>query len=96
MPQYRHPEIKGHLIAQFEVDFPEDHFGDEAKYAKLEKLLPPRPKFVMPVGDDVEEVDLHDFDPESESAAGPSGQRRAYDSDEEDEHPGGGIQCAHQ
>lgn len=60
----------------------------------LEGLLPPRPTFIMPQGEQVEEVDLHDYDPNSRS--GSSGRQEAYASDDDDHHHGGGIQCASQ
>jgi DnaJ family protein A protein 2 len=60
---------------------------------ELEQLLPPRPTFELPKGEHVEEVDLHEYDP-NERSAGMSGRQEAYASDD-DERPGG-IQCAHQ
>ena len=62
---------------------------------KLEKLLPKRPKVDIPMGDDVEEVDLVEF----EDTRGGRGRREAYDDDDDDdEHGHGGprVQCAHQ
>jgi len=63
---------------------------------ELELLLPPRPTHELPEGENVEEVDLHDYDPNERNAGG-SGRQEAYASDD-DEHAGGpgGIQCSHQ
>lgn len=63
-------------------------------WQKLEKLLPPRPKIEIPTGEDVEEVDLVEFDESRSQGA----RREAYDDDEDDDHPGHGprVQCAHQ
>jgi len=56
--------------------------------------LPPRPPFTMPEGEHVEEVDMHDYDPNERNSA--AGRGEAYDSDEEHVHAGPGVQCAHQ
>ena len=57
--------------------------------------MPPRPAFEFPKGEQVEEVDLHEYDP-NERGAG-SGRQEAYASDDEDQPGGpGGIRCAHQ
>lgn len=60
--------------------------------------MPTRPKFEMPEGEHVEEVNLVEFD---ETRSGSGGRREAYhdDEDEDDESgmPGGQrVQCAHQ
>ncbi|PSN41751.1 DnaJ subfamily A member 2 [Blattella germanica] len=91
MPHYRNPFEKGNLYIKFDVTFPQSHFANEAKL----KLLPPRPTYEMPSGENVEEVDLHEYDPNERSAS--SGRQEAYASDDEDHAGGpGGIQCAHQ
>jgi len=49
----------GILFVKFDVKFPEDHFLEEdAMYKELENHLPPRKLFVMPTGENVEEVSL--------------------------------------
>lgn len=62
---------------------------------KLESLLPSRPEREIPTGEDVEEVDLVEFD---ESRGGRRRNRDAYNEDDEDEEGGHGprVQCAHQ
>lgn len=66
-------------------------------FQKLEKLLPARPKFEMPEGEHVEEVNLVEYE-DTRSSSG--GRREAYhddDDDDEDGMPGGQrVQCAHQ
>lgn len=58
----------------------------------LEKLLPPRPKVELPMGDHVEEVTLSDYD----GHANDGSRREAYDEDDDDDHHGPRVQCAHQ
>ncbi|XP_067007681.1 dnaJ homolog subfamily A member 2 [Anabrus simplex] len=95
MPHHRNPFEKGNLYIKFDVTFPENHFANEITLKELEMLLPARPTFNMPKGEQVEEVDLHEFDPNDRSAGG-SGRQEAYASDDDD-HPGpAGVQCAHQ
>lgn len=65
-------------------------------FQELESLLPQRPQVIVPKGDLVEEVDMHDYDPsERGGRGGSSGRSEAYASDDEDHH-GPGIQCAQQ
>ncbi|KAJ3657192.1 hypothetical protein Zmor_016211 [Zophobas morio] len=94
MPLYKNPFEKGNLYITFEITFPENNFADEEALRGLEGMLPPRPAFVLPEGDNVEEVELHQFDAASDKGA--HGSREAYASDDEDHMHGPGIQCAHQ
>jgi len=97
MPQYRNPFEKGRLIIQFDVIFPPSL---EPRVAEaLAKILPPVEESILP--DDVDEVDLNDFDPSSDRGQQQRGRPGHYDDDDDDEghhgHPGGpGVQCAHQ
>lgn len=50
MPIYKNPFEHGHLYVKFEVEFPENNFVSEEQLKELEKLLPPRPEFIMPEG----------------------------------------------
>ncbi|XP_070576010.1 dnaJ homolog subfamily A member 2-like [Ptychodera flava] len=94
MPMYKNPFEKGNLYIKFDVQFPENHFADEKNLKMLEKLLPPRPKQAAVAADDVEEVDLMEYDPRQSS----SNSRRDmyYDEEDDDMHQGHGMQCAHQ
>ncbi|XP_068107395.1 dnaJ homolog subfamily A member 4-like [Hyperolius riggenbachi] len=85
MPLQRDPFEKGLLIIQFLVTFPESNWLSTDRILALEALLPPR-EHVM-VTDDMDVVELVEFDPKEES-----GRYRgeAYD---EDERPRGGVQC---
>ncbi|CAH0752907.1 unnamed protein product [Bemisia tabaci] len=94
MPQYRNPYEKGNLIISFNVTFPENYFADEAKLKTLESLLPPRPAFKMPTGENVEEVNLQDYDPHQQKSHSSRGE--AYASDDEEGHGHPGVQCAQQ
>lgn len=95
MPVYRNPFDKGDMIITFEVTFPPQNFADNGQLKKLEKLLPSRPDRDIPTGEDVEEVDLVEFD---ESRGGRRHHRGdAYnEDDEDDEGHGPRVQCAHQ
>ncbi|XP_050307409.1 dnaJ homolog subfamily A member 2-like [Anthonomus grandis grandis] len=96
MPIYKNPFEKGNLFITFNIKFPENHFAPEPMLKKLETLLPPRPEFVLPQGEHVEEVDLVEYDPNDRSSH--SGHRgEAYASDDEEGHGHGpGMQCVHQ
>ncbi|XP_038220589.1 dnaJ homolog subfamily A member 2-like [Zerene cesonia] len=93
MPQYKNPFEKGNLYIKFDVTFPENNFATEEQLKQIETVLPPRAAFVMPTGEDVEEVNLMDYTPSERSR----GREEAYASDDEDQmHSGQGVQCAHQ
>lgn len=91
MPIYKNPFEKGNLYVEFVLTFPPNHFATAEQMQMLEKLLPPRPPFVMPIGDDVEEVDLHPYDPHTSQSSHRSGE--AYDSDEEQHGGATEVQC---
>lgn len=94
MPQHKNPFEKGHLYIKFEVTFPENNFATEEQLKQIETVLPPRPAFVMPTGEDVEEVNLMDYTHNQRSRAT---REEAYASDDEElMHSGPGVQCAHQ
>ncbi|XP_076358209.1 dnaJ homolog subfamily A member 2-like isoform X1 [Tachypleus tridentatus] len=97
MPIYRDPFEKGNLYIKLDVEFPPDHFIEEEKLKLLEKLLPKRPPCHIPQGEHVEEVDLHDYDPNTRSQ-GAGRSTEAYESDDDDTgvHMGHGVQCAQQ
>ncbi|CAG4990590.1 unnamed protein product [Parnassius apollo] len=93
MPQYKNPFEKGNLYIKFNIIFPENNFATEEQLKQIESILPPRPAFVMPTGDDVEEVNMMEY------TASERERRReeAYASDDEEHmHSGPGMQCAHQ
>jgi len=102
MPIYKNPFEKGNLYIKFELTFPPNNFNTEDKIESLEKLLPEREKVDVPVGDNVEEVHLMDYDPKTQSGSGGRGGREAYHDDDDDDdegmhgHGGPGVQCAHQ
>lgn len=96
MPIYKNPFERGNLYIKFTVTFPENHFADVAKIKALELLLPDRPAFEMPTGDNVEEADLHDYDADAQRGASSSSRSEAYDSEDEDRCRGPGVQCAQQ
>ncbi|XP_049888116.1 dnaJ homolog subfamily A member 2-like [Pectinophora gossypiella] len=93
MPTYKNPFEKGNLYIKFDVVFPENNFASEEQMKQIESILPPRPAFVMPTGEDVEEVNLMEY---TASERG-QGREEAYASDDDEHmHAGPGVQCAHQ
>lgn len=93
MPQYKNPFEKGNLYIKFDVVFPENHFASEEQLKQIESVLPPRPAFVMPIGDEVEEVNLMEYTASDRGR----GREEAYASDDDEHmHAGPGVQCAHQ
>ncbi|XP_029436887.1 dnaJ homolog subfamily A member 4-like [Rhinatrema bivittatum] len=86
VPLLKDPFEKGLLILQFFVQFPEHFWLPPTRLAQLEDLLPPREEVL--VTDDMEQVDLVEFDPSTRS---PSYGREAYE--EDDHHPRAGVQC---
>lgn len=84
MPVYKEPYEKGLLIIEFEIEFPDKHWLPEHMLPDLERLLPVREHIMLL--DDMEEVDLCDYENQKRSFSG-----EAY---QEDERPrGGGMQC---
>merc|ERR1711923_27166 len=92
MPRYRNPLEKGRLIIQFNVVFPNSLEPSVAQ--ALAQILPPAEEPMIP--DDHDEVDLNDFDPETDRQN--QNHRNQYDEDEEHGHGGHGpgVQCASQ
>lgn len=90
MPTYRNPFEKGRMIVQFNVVFPPNL--DPAVADALAGILPPEDEPMIP--DEHDEVDLNDFDPESDRKQA----RGQYDEDEEHGHGHGGpgVSCATQ
>uniref|UniRef100_A0A2K6TRV8 CR-type domain-containing protein n=1 Tax=Saimiri boliviensis boliviensis TaxID=39432 RepID=A0A2K6TRV8_SAIBB len=86
MPIYRRPYEKGRLI-EFKVNFPENGFLSAVKLSLLEKLLPERKE--VKETDEMDQVELVDFDPNQERRHHYNGE--AYEDDED--HPRGGAQC---
>merc|ERR550539_1674238 len=62
MPMYRNPFEKGRMILQFNVVFPPSMEPSMAE--ALAKVLPPVEEPMIP--DDHDEVDINDFDPETD------------------------------
>lgn len=92
MPVYKQSS-HGNLFIKFSVKFPENGFVGEDKLKQLEDILPPRKPVEIPQGAQVDKCDMVDPDPRKHQAR--SG-REAYDSDDEDQHGGPGVQCASQ
>jgi len=93
MPTYRNPFEKGKLIIQFKVDFP-DSLPPEVS-EKLAAILPQREEAIIP--DEHDEVNLCDYDPESDRRGHGHHGGHGYDDDDEGGHGGHpGVQCATQ
>ncbi|XP_046940212.1 dnaJ homolog subfamily A member 1-like isoform X1 [Lynx rufus] len=67
MPIYRRPYEKGCLVIEFKVNFPENGFLSPNKLSLLEKLLPERKE--VEETDEMDQVELVDFDPNQEKTA---------------------------
>lgn len=92
MPIYRNPFEKGNLYVRFTIEYPEKYSITPENLKRLEQILPPRPAFVMPVGEHVEEVNWYDYDPDTDQ----NDDRRDGYEDSDDEGHGGrgtGVQC---
>ncbi|RUS78151.1 hypothetical protein EGW08_014080 [Elysia chlorotica] len=98
MPRYRNPFEKGNLYINFNITFPEKNFASDEQLKMLEAVLPPRPHIEIPTGEDVEEVNLVEFDASRGGIGRGAGARsEAYDEDDEDAHGGHPrMQCQHQ
>lgn len=80
---------KGRLIISFEINFPQNGWLKPDQFLSLEEFLPSREKHVP--SDLAEEVHLSDI-----SELPNQGYGRSYsycDEDEDQHHPGGGVQC---
>lgn len=97
MPIHKNPFEKGNLYIEFVVQFPTNNFASKEQMQKLESLLPARTPFVMPIGEQVEEVDMIDLEPRSSSDSyGGGSSGNYYDADyDDDSHHGHGpsVQC---
>lgn len=99
MPQHKRPFNRGDMFLQFEVIFPRDYWTSQDKIALLETILPPRNTPILTDDIVVENVNLSTVDPSSYRKSGSTGNRQAYDEDEEEDapqhgHPG--VQCHQQ
>lgn len=75
MPVYKNPYERGNLYIKFDVKFPEHNSISDDQIAKLEKILPPKPKFNKPTGDHVEEVSMIEYANTKGSSSGARGGR---------------------
>ncbi|XP_005991724.1 dnaJ homolog subfamily A member 1 [Latimeria chalumnae] len=89
MPIYKDPFEKGKLIIQFQVSFPEPGWLPANELCKLEAFFPPRDEFMTM--EDMEEVDLTEFDPHTESRGRYAGE--VYEEDEDEDGPRRHVQC---
>lgn len=90
MPIHRNPFEKGILYIRFNIEYPAKYELKPNQLKRIEELLGPKPAFVMPTGEQVEEVNWHEYDPDHDD----DNRRDAYDSDDEGHHGrGAGVQC---
>merc|ERR1719210_1599946 len=93
MPYYRNPFEKGRLLIQFNVVFPPNLEPSMAE--ALAKILPPAEEPMIP--DDHDEVDMNDYDPDTDRQQNHRRGHQGYDDDDEGHgHHGPGVQCASQ
>ncbi|KAF7687038.1 dnaJ homolog subfamily A member 1 [Silurus meridionalis] len=91
MPLHRRPFEKGRLIILFKVVFPEANFLPMNKLKQLEQFFPSASEKSEPesMDDDLYiYAELEDCDPTQERR-----RQRYIEEDEDDFHPGGGVQC---
>lgn len=96
MPLYKNPFSKGNLYIEFVIQYPPNNFATVEQMKQLESVLPPREPFIMPTGENVEEVDMVEIEPRSDSYGGSGGNY--YDADYDDDFHGSagghtGVQC---
>ncbi|CAL1528068.1 unnamed protein product [Lymnaea stagnalis] len=97
MPRHRNPFEKGNLYIKFIINFPDNNFASEDQLKVLETLLPPRPRTEIPTGENVEEVNLVDFDGSKGFSSHGARSEAYHDDDDEDGHGGNPrMQCQHQ
>lgn len=104
MPIYKNPFEKGNLYIKIDVKFPENYSLSEEQIAKLEKLLPAKPRVEIPTGDNVEEVSMVEFEStrgssKAKSKGGshphPFSAMMGEDEDDDDDEGGAGqrVEC---
>jgi len=91
MPTYKNPFEKGDLFISFSIVFPPGNWLKPAELTQLAKLLPAEEKIAK--NEDMEDVDMTDFDPSKYQNANGS-RSNAYDEEGESEQPR--VQCAQQ
>uniref|UniRef100_A0A1L8DU47 Putative molecular chaperone dnaj superfamily n=1 Tax=Nyssomyia neivai TaxID=330878 RepID=A0A1L8DU47_9DIPT len=95
MPRFGKPAQKGDLLIKFSIQYPENSALTSENLAALKGILPPGPEFVMPEGENVEEVNMYDLEDMNFAGSHPF-QSAGVDDDDDDEFGGGasgGIQC---
>lgn len=90
MPIHRNPFEKGNLYIRFNIEYPAKYEITPENLKKIEELLGPKTPFVMPVGEQVQEVNWFEYDPDNDDE---SRRNDAYDSDDDGPHRGAGVQC---
>ncbi|XP_055709624.1 dnaJ homolog subfamily A member 2-like [Phlebotomus papatasi] len=95
MPRLGRPFEKGDLLIRFSVEYPENSSLSSDSIDALKRILPSVPDFVMPQGENVEEVNMYDLEDMNFAGSNPF-QKFGDQEDEDDEAFGGGatgIQC---
>lgn len=102
MPKHKNPFEKGNLYIKLDVKFPENNSLTDDQIMNLEKILPAKPKFILPTGDNVDEVSMVDYEntrgsSKSKSKPGMSNFHEMMeedgDDDDEDGAGGQGVEC---
>jgi len=90
MPTYRDPFRKGNLVIVFDVEFPPSNWTTPENLEILRNILPTEPKQDVVMGEEHEEVEMHQYEPEKHSS------NDQENDEEEDEGASPRVQCAHQ
>jgi len=86
MPYHNREFQKGRLIISFEIAFPENGFLKPLQCEALEKLLPPREKYVpSDIGEEVHLSEMNELPQQ--------GRSHSYYEEDEDDRGQGGVQC---
>lgn len=95
MPTYKHPDNRGDLYIQFDVEFPNDGFAAIEQLKQLETILPKRQTALSTKHEIIDECHLMNATLET---FGSYQSRNAYDEDDsEGEHEGqGSFGCRQQ
>ncbi|KAA3475395.1 dnaJ protein-like protein 1-like [Gossypium australe] len=100
MPHHQRPFMKGKLVIQFHVIFPESGVFSPEQCRKIESILPMRSsKHLTDMElDDCEETTLHDVSAEEvkRRKERQHRHREAYDEDDDDDESAPRVQCAQQ
>ncbi|XP_059616846.1 dnaJ homolog subfamily A member 2-like [Phlebotomus argentipes] len=96
MPCLSRPFEKGDLLVRFSVEYPDSSSLSSEHIDTLKRILPPAPDFVMPQGENVEEVNMYDLEDMNFAGSHPFQSPGGQEDDDDEAFGGGatgGVQC---